>query len=101
MAGDSKIGPQVAGVMRPAAVRKIGAGSAGAARTAPVMPPASETEPVGRLVGLTRAIIEEGPPLDTARVASLRTAIASGIYRVDADATARAMLDFYRGSPAC
>ncbi|SKB41992.1 flagellar biosynthesis anti-sigma factor FlgM [Sphingopyxis flava] len=101
MAGDSKIGPQVAGVMRPAAMRKIGAGSASAARAAAVTSPVSEAEPAGQLISLTRAIAEDGPPVDTARVANLRAAIATGSYRVDADATARAMLAFHRGSPAC
>ncbi len=101
MAGDSKIGPQVAGVTRPATMRKIGPGSAGAPRAAPAVLPAGETEPAGRLISLTRAIAEEGPPVDTVRVASLRSAIATGSYRIDPDATARAMLGFHRGSPAC
>lgn len=101
MSGDSKIGSQVGGVMRAVTVRKIGAGSASAAHAAAAMPPAAEAEPAARLIGLTRTIADQGPPVDTARVASLRTAIAAGSYRVDAEATARAMLDFHRDNPAC
>jgi negative regulator of flagellin synthesis FlgM len=101
MSGDSKIGPQVGGVMRAVTARKIGAGSAAPLRAAAAPPPASDPEPAARLIGLTRAIADQGPPVDTARIASLRNAIAAGSYCVDAGATARAMIDFHQGSPAC
>ncbi len=97
MSGDSKIGPQVGGVMRAVALRKIGAGQAAAARGAAPVPPAAELVPAARLIGLTQALADQAPPVDTARVASLRAAIADGSYSVDAGTTARAMIDHYRG----
>lgn len=101
MSGDSKIGLQVGGVVRAGAMRKLAGDCAAPLRAAAPVPPAGDPEPVARLIGLTHAIADQGPPVDTARVASLRSAIAAGTYRIDPGATARAMLDFHQGSPAC
>jgi len=99
MSGDSKIGPQVGGVLRPVVLRKIGAGSAAAAHGA--APASATAEPVAaaRLIGLTGALADQPVPIDMARVASLRSAIVGGSYSVDVGATASAMLAFYRGTP--
>lgn len=99
MSGDSKIGPHVGGVLRPIALRKIGAGSAAATNGAAPVPAAAEPVPAARLVGLTQALADQPAPVDMARVASLRSAMVGGSYSVDIGATAGAMLAFYRGTP--
>lgn len=98
MSGDSKIGLPIAGPVRAGAVRKLAAGSAAGRPDAPVPTAAGEAAPATRLLGLTRTLAEQGPPVDVARVAALRTAIAGGDYRVDAAALAQAMLAFHQGS---
>jgi len=98
MSGDSKIG-HVTGPVRTGAVRRLAAGSAEAARPgAPVSAASGETASATRLLGLTQTLAEQGPPVDVARIAALRTAIAGGDYRVDAGALAQAMLAFHQGS---
>ena len=48
--------------------------------------------PLARLTSLVKSLADEGPPVDHARIAQLRQAIASGHYRPDAAAIADAML---------
>jgi len=48
--------------------------------------------PLSRLTGLARALAQEGPPVDHARLAQISQAIASGDYRIDAAAIADALL---------
>ncbi len=74
--------------------------------TAPASPTPASDGPVPRAsAGLPRAVqqgsalagaparmAQEQPPVDTARVAALRAAIAEGRYPVDPDAIADAML---------
>jgi negative regulator of flagellin synthesis FlgM len=95
MSGDSKIGP-VGGVIRTVPVRKIAsgadAGSAAATRAAP-----SGTLPGAKLIRLAADLAAQAPPVDTARVASLRTAIAEGTYSADAKNIALAMLRYAQG----
>lgn len=98
MSGDSKIGPQAGGVLRPVAMRKIGAGPAAAAQGAAPAPAAAEPVASARLIGLTAALADQPVPVDMARVASLRSAIVGGSYSIDVGATAGAMLAFYRGT---
>ncbi len=98
MSGDSKIGLSVTGPVRAGAVRKLAAGSTAARPDAPIPAAIGETASTTRLLGLTRTLAEQGPPVDVARVAALRTAIAGGDYRVDAGALAQAMLVFHQGS---
>lgn len=93
MSGDSKIGP-VGGIIRTAPVRKIGGGADadGGARTA-----ASTTVPGAKLIRLAADLAAQAPPVDSARVASLRTAIAEGTYSADAKNIALAMLRYAQG----
>lgn len=52
------------------------------------------------LVQLTRAVADAGPPLDYAKIAALREAIASGTYKVDPQAIAQAITAFHRKGAA-
>ncbi|WP_428684821.1 flagellar biosynthesis anti-sigma factor FlgM [Sphingopyxis sp.] len=98
MSGDSKIGP-VGGVIRTTPVRKI-AGSADTANAAASRTATSDTVPGARLIRLASDLAAQAPPVDTARVAALRTAIAEGTYTADAKNIALAMLRFAQGRTA-
>jgi negative regulator of flagellin synthesis FlgM len=41
-------------------------------------------------------LAQQGPPVDFARIAQLRQAIAQGSYAVDVDSIAHAMIGFFR-----
>jgi negative regulator of flagellin synthesis FlgM len=58
--------------------------------TVEAAPPVSET--VSLLVTEPRRLAGEGPPVDAARVAQLRAAIADGSYGIDPERIAAAML---------
>ncbi|WP_422059269.1 flagellar biosynthesis anti-sigma factor FlgM [Sphingopyxis sp.] len=92
MSGDSKIGP-VGGIIRTAPVRKI-AGSADAATARTASPDAL---PGAKLIRMASDLASMPPPVDAARVASLRTAIAEGSYRLDSATIALAMLNYAEG----
>ena len=85
--------PVTAAALRPAADK---------ATTAPVAPVAAATPlKTGAELSLLATAVKHlagSPPVDAARVASLRTAIAAGSYRVDPDAIAAKMLILDRGS---
>ena len=51
--------------------------------------------PVARLTRLAHELAMQAPPVDHARIAQLRQAIASGEYHPDAQAIADAMLDHF------
>lgn len=94
MSGDSKIGMQIGGVVRMLPLRKV-AGSlvqpAGtAARTG-----ATDVMPAAKLIRLAGDLAAQPAPVDTARVAELRSAIAEGRYTFDPDSVAAAMLGFH------
>lgn len=95
MSGDSKIGP-VGGITRITPVRKI-AGSAETANAVPTRAPASDTVPGAKLIRLASDLAAQAPPIDAARIASLRAAIAEGTYRADAKNIALAMLRYAEG----
>ncbi|WP_447765460.1 flagellar biosynthesis anti-sigma factor FlgM [Sphingopyxis panaciterrae] len=96
MSGDSKIGLQaVGGIVRTGVARKIASDTAAAVR-APVRPQAQDPLPTARLITLTGELAEQGPTIDVSRVASLRTAIASGTYTPDSGVIAKAILAFQR-----
>ncbi|MFD1766781.1 flagellar biosynthesis anti-sigma factor FlgM [Sphingorhabdus buctiana] len=81
----------------PGSVRRTGA------ETVPAAPSSgqqSASVPLARLTGLARALANEGPPVDHARIAQIRQAIASGSYRPDANAVADAMLRHFGWSSA-
>ena len=90
------------GIGRNAQIRLTGsAGSGAVARTAGgadgVMPGAGKPVSPPRLGELVRQMAAS-PPIDTARVAALRAAIADGSYAIDADAIAARMIAFDRGT---
>lgn len=95
MSGDSKIGP-VGGIIRTAPVRKI-AGSADAATAATARTVSPDALPGAKLIRMASDLASMPPPVDAARVASLRTAIAEGSYRLDSATIALAMLNYAEG----
>lgn len=95
MSGDSKIGP-VGGIIRTTPVRKI-ASNAEAANAAMTRAAASDTVPGAKLIRLASDLAAQAPPIDNARIAALRTAIAEGTYRADAKNIALAMLRYAEG----
>ena len=93
MSGDSKIGP-VGGVGRTAPLRRVASDNV-AARAPAQLQPAQENLPTAKLTRLANSLADQSPPVDVARVASLRTAIANGSYGVHPAIIASAMLDFH------
>ncbi len=66
---------------------------------APAMP-AMPAVSLSKLTAMARELADSGPPVDHARIAQIRQAIAMGSYRIDPDAIAGAMLHHYdRGTP--
>ena len=49
---------------------------------------------VPRLLDLVADLAHSGPPVDYARIALVRRAIADGSYKIDADALAKAIVSF-------
>lgn len=96
MSGDSKIGLQVGGVVRIAPVRRSADSTAAASVATPRA--ASGPLPAASLIRIAGELAAEGVPVDTGRVAAIRTAIAEGRYAVDPDAIAGAMVDHFRGN---
>ena len=94
MSGDSKIGP-VGAVGRAVPVRRVASESVAAMRTPAQLQPAQENLPTAKLTRLAGSLADQAPPVDVARVASLRTAIANGSYSVHPAIIASAMLDFH------
>jgi negative regulator of flagellin synthesis FlgM len=98
MSGDSKIGP-VGGVARTGPLRRTASEAAASARPPARVQAAQDNLPAARLTRLSNSLADQPPPVDVARVAALRTAIASGNYGVHPAIIASAMLDFHgRGS---
>ncbi|WP_204992141.1 flagellar biosynthesis anti-sigma factor FlgM [Sphingopyxis sp. Geo48] len=95
MSSDGKIG-QVGGVSRTAPVRKI-ADSTLAAGATPLRTAAPDALAGASLIRIASDLASMPPPVDSARVASLRTAINQGGYRVDAATIALAMLNYAQG----
>jgi negative regulator of flagellin synthesis FlgM len=56
----------------------------------PAAPPTSASVP--RLLDLVADLAQAGPPVDYARIAQIRRAIADGSYKIDADAVAKALV---------
>lgn len=101
MTGDGKIGLQVGNVVRIGAVRQIAGATAEPVPTPAQRRTASEPVPVASLITLAAGIASQPAPVDGARVAAIRSAIADGSYVLDPAATARAMLQFHgRGADA-
>lgn len=50
--------------------------------------------PVPQLLDLVADLTHSGPPVDYARIAQVRRAIADGSYRIDANALAKSIIAF-------
>lgn len=94
MSGDSKIGP-VGGIGRTGPLRRVDSETVAAMRAPPKLQPTQDNLPTARLTRLASGLADQAPPVDVARVASLRTAIANGSYGVHPAIIASAMLDFH------
>lgn len=94
MSGDSKIGP-VGGIVRTGPPRRVASETAAPARTPAQIQSAADNLPAAKLTRLSATLADQPPPVDVARVASLRTAIAGGNYGVHPALIASAMLDFH------
>ncbi|MBJ7501072.1 MAG: flagellar biosynthesis anti-sigma factor FlgM [Sphingopyxis sp.] len=94
MSGDSKIGP-VGGIGRTGPLRKVAGETVAAMRAPAQLQPAQDNLPTARLSRLATSLADQAPPVDVARVASLRTAIGNGSYGVHPAIIASAMLDFH------
>lgn len=99
MSDDGKIGLQVSRVVRISAARKPDSAS-----SAPTPTPAriqtmfgNDSVPHSQLIGLANTIAGQPAPIDDGRVEAIRSAVANGSYRLDAAATARAMVEFHAG----
>lgn len=97
MSGDSKIG-QVGGIVRTGALRSVASGSTAPTRAPAKLQAAQDSLPAARLIRLASGLADQAPPVDVARVATLRNAIASGGYGVHPAVIASAMLDFHSGA---
>ncbi len=97
MSGDSKIGP-VGGIVRAGPLRRVGSESVASMRAPTQLQPAQDSLPTARLTRLANGLADQSPPVDVARVAALRSAIATGSYGVHPAIIASAMLDFHGGA---
>lgn len=97
MSGDSKIGP-VGGIGRAVPLRRVASEAAAPMRAAAQLQPTQDSLPTARLTRLASSLADQAPPVDVARVAALRTAIAGGSYGVHPAIIASAMLDFHGGA---
>ncbi|MCW5645784.1 MAG: flagellar biosynthesis anti-sigma factor FlgM [Sphingopyxis sp.] len=99
MSGDSsKIGP-VGGIVRAAPLRSVTRDAAAPQTHAAkqLSPAATDSLPAARLIRMSASLATEAPPVDVARVALLRNAIANGSYGVHPAIIASAMIDFHTG----
>ena len=97
MWGDSKIGPG-GGIGRAGPLRRVASDAATAMRAPAQLQPAQDNLPTARLTRLAGSLADQAPPVDIARVAALRTAIANDSYGVHPAIIASAMLDFGGGA---
>ncbi len=56
--------------------------------------PSASSASLPRLLDLVAELAHSGPPVDYARIAQVRRAIADGSYRIDANALAKAIIGF-------
>lgn len=77
--------------------KSVGEPGVKTARTEPAsaQPKGSATS-LPKLVSMAAELARQGPPVDFARIAQLRQAIAQGSYAVDVDSIAHAMIGFFR-----
>ena len=92
------VDPVSFGPLRPIGQHSVPAAKGDAATT----PTSAKAEVPGQSVSLTkltaaaRELAEAGPPVDYAKIAQIRHAIANGSYRADAEAIADAVLRHYQ-----
>lgn len=98
MSDDSKFGMQVGGVARTAPVRRVSGSPMAPNRSGSTAATPTESLSVARLIRLSADLSTQPAPVDTARVASLRAAIAEGRYAPEPAIIARAMVAYGQGS---
>lgn len=49
---------------------------------------------LSKLISMARVLADQGPPIDGAKVARVRQALADGTYQIDVEALANAMLRY-------
>lgn len=59
-------------------------------------PAPSPTASLPKLVSIAAELAEQGPPVDYAKIAQVRQAIAKGEYSVDVQSIAHALVGYYR-----
>lgn len=94
------VDPVSFGPLRPIGERgrtALKSGSTGAASGAAPQPISVS---ISKLTAAARELAAAGPPVDYARIAQIRQAIATGGYRPDAEAIANAVLRHYHGGNA-
>jgi negative regulator of flagellin synthesis FlgM len=79
-----------------AAPRQLPAATAKDGVAAPSLAPVNveRIKSLPKLVTLASALAEQGPPVDFAKIAQVRQAIALGTYRVNPEAIAEGMMRF-------
>jgi negative regulator of flagellin synthesis FlgM len=65
---------------------------AGVAQSAVAAQRTSKNAPLSKLLDTAAALARQGPPIDYARIAQIRQAIATGTYTIDAERIAEALL---------
>ena len=75
-----------------ASVSSVKSGENGAARSTSNTRTSTGSASLPKLINLARELAEQGPPVDYAKIAHVRQAIAQGSYQIDADALANAIL---------
>lgn len=96
MSGDNRIGTNaVSGIARAHAARRMADNGNTPIAAPSVAASAYDSAPVASLISTARAIADQGPPVDMDRIASLKSAIADGSYRADANQIASSMMTFF------
>ena len=68
-----------------------------AARTEAAPAQTASTAPsLPKLVGIATELAKQGPPVDYAKIAQVRQAIAQGKYSVDVESIAHSIVGYYR-----
>jgi negative regulator of flagellin synthesis FlgM len=74
--------------------RTLGVRSEGVAKNEPVAKvDATDAQASGAITTPAAELAAQGAPIDTAKVASIREAIANGTYKIDAKAIAKRMIE--------
>ena len=91
------VDPVSFGPLRSAGQYSVAAAKGGTVSAKPGIEPEPITQPVSlsKLAAAARELAEAGPPVDYAKIAQIRHAIANSSYQTDAEAIADAVLRHY------